>query len=124
MTRNEFVETYFKTAKRILMCAEKARREGLFSLEKELSSEKADERDIFEYGLRFAIDGVDPEIIGKILSNIIAQEKDEYARLLKTIQMEGVLRIQEGVNMRLLHCLLNSYTDLSLKEDAPQSSLD
>jgi flagellar motor component MotA len=117
MTRDEFVKRYYEVSGRALAMAEKARREGLLVLEEELDQETIDNRDIFEYGLRFVVDGMDREIIDKILSNIIKQEKDEQAQQLKNIQKEAVLMIQEGLNPELLYVLLNSYTDISLKED-------
>jgi flagellar motor component MotA len=117
MTRDEFVKKYNDIVERALAFAEKARREGILSLEEESDQDKIAERDIFEYGIRFVIDGTDKEIIEKILSNIIKQEKEENMRVLKTIQKEAVLMIQEGMNTRLLYALLNSYTDISLKEE-------
>jgi chemotaxis protein MotA len=118
MNRNEFVEMYISIVQRALNFAETARREGLLALEEELDAQKADERDIFEYGIRFVIDGTDRETIEKILSNIVKQEKDESMYILKTIQKEAVLAIQEGiVRPMLLYCLLNSYTDIIIKED-------
>jgi flagellar motor component MotA len=118
MNRDEFVEMYTSIVQRALNCSEKARREGLLALEEELDAEKADERDIFEYGLRFVIDGTDKKTIEKILSNIVKQEKDESMYILKTIQKEAVLAIQDGIiHPRLLYCLLNSYTDIPIKED-------
>ena len=117
MNRDEFVEKYSSIFDRALALGEKARREGLLALEEELDYKKAGERDILEYGLRFVIDGTDGRIIEKILSNIINQEKDEYTRVLKTIQKEAVLMIQEGANPRIMNCVLNSYTDLQLKDD-------
>jgi flagellar motor component MotA len=100
-----------------LAFSEKARRGGLLALEEESDREKINERDVFEYGMRFVIDGTVREVIEKILSNIIEQEKNEYRHILKTIQKEAVLMIQEGSNPRLLHAVLNSYTDITLKED-------
>jgi flagellar motor component MotA len=117
MTHDEFVKKYTEIAGRARRYAEKAKREGLLAVEDELDQEKIDERDIFEYGLRFVIDGHDPAIIEAILSNIIKQEKDEDAAVLKTIQKEAALMIQAGLNPRLLSAVLNSYTDLTLKED-------
>jgi flagellar motor component MotA len=74
MNRTEFVEKYQNIVKKVLQCSNKSRREGLLSLEDDLlDNEKADARDILEYGLRFVIDGIDPEIINEILSNIINQ---------------------------------------------------
>jgi len=117
MNRDEFVKKYFEIVKRAMEFSEKARREGLLALEGKFDQEKIDDRDVFEYGIRFVIDGTDQGLIDKILSNIINQEKDENTRTLKTIQKEAVLRIQSGENPRLLYLLLNSYTDISLRED-------
>jgi chemotaxis protein MotA len=117
MTRDDFIKEYNNIVERALAFSEKARREGLLALEDELDREKINERDVFEYGLRFVVDGIDYEIIEKILSNIIKQEKDEYGYTLKTIQKEAVLMMQEGTNPSVLHVVLNSYTDITLKED-------
>jgi flagellar motor component MotA len=122
MTRDEFVKRYIEITGRALECSEKARREGLLALEEMSNQEKIDERDIFEYGLRFVVDGTDNKIIEKILSNIIEQEKDEDMIKLKTIQKEAVLMIQEGSNPRLLYAVLNSYTDMAIKEDGNYSA--
>jgi hypothetical protein len=117
MTRDEFVEQYNAFVNRALGFAEKARREGLLMLDGGLDKEKVYERGIFEYGLKFVVDGTDAGIIEKILGNIIAQEKDEYARCLKTIQKEAVMMIQQGYNPQTLYFILNSFTDIPLKED-------
>ena len=125
MNQTEFVEQYQNIVKKALECSNKARREGLLSLEDSLlDHEKADARDIFEYGLRFVVDGVDSEIINGILSNIIRHEKDEYMRILKNIQQEAVLSIQAGENPRLMFAKLNSFTDISLNEDKMYKLLD
>jgi flagellar motor component MotA len=117
MNRDEFAKKYYDIAGRAMEFSEKARREGLLALEEKLDHKKINDRDVFEYGIRFVIDGTDQKLIDKILSNIISQEKDENMRTLKTIQKEAVLRIQSGENSRLLYYLLNSYTDISLRED-------
>jgi flagellar motor component MotA len=117
MNHAEFVDRYVTMLESILNCSEKARREGLLALEEDLDEEKANGRDIFEYGIRFVVDGTDSVLIEKILSNIIAQEKDEYLRILKTIQKEAVLAIQEGLNPRILVHLLTSYTDIPLNDE-------
>ena len=89
-----------------------------------LDQEKADARDIFEYGLRFVVDGIDAEIIDEILSNIINQEKDEYLRILKNIQKQAVLGMQCGSNPSLIYAVLNSLTDIPLSEDKMYKLLD
>jgi flagellar motor component MotA len=115
MNEKEFNEQYGSFIKKVLPLAEKSRREGLLSLTAD--PEKVSERDIFEYGLNFAIDGTDAGYIEKILGNIIAQEKDEYARAFKTMQKEAVMGIQQGLAPQMLYYILNSLTDISLKDD-------
>jgi len=117
MNRDEFLKQYNDITSRALAFSEKARRGGLLEVEDDIDMEKADNRDIFEYGMRFVVDGTDTDLIRGILSNIIAQEKDENAHILKTIQQEVVLSIQAGDNPRILLYKLNSFTDLTLKED-------
>jgi flagellar motor component MotA len=123
MNRDEFVKRYYEIAKRALAFSEKARKEGLLALEEDIDQEKVNNRDIFEYGLRFVIDGVDAIFIRNILSNIIEQEKDESMKTLKNIQMEAVLQIQSGTHPYLLQAMLNSFTDLSLNEDETRKSV-
>ena len=123
MNRDEFVKQYTVFVKYAITLAQKARREGLLALENGIDMIKADERDIFEYGMRFAVDGYDPRIIEKILGNIIGQEKDEYKRILKTIQMEAVFGIQMGDNPKIMYYKLNSLTDIPLKDDEIYTSV-
>jgi flagellar motor component MotA len=120
MNRSEFVEQYYTIVKRAMHCSEKARSEGLLSLEDELNHTQADERDIFEYGLRFVIDDFDCDFIRDILSNIISQEKDEQKQTLKNIQQEAILSIQAGDNPKILYAKLNSFTDIPLDKDESQ----
>jgi len=117
MNRTEFVEKYNNIVGKALESAEKARREGILALEDVLDKEKIDGRDIFEYGLRFFVDGTDRSYIDEILSNIINQEKDEQLRTLMNIQKRAVLCIQAGDNPRLTYALLNSLADIPLNED-------
>jgi flagellar motor component MotA len=117
MTRDEFVNRYTEIVALALKHNEKSRREGLLALEEELDQAKIDERDIFEYGLSFVIDDTEAKIVETILSNIIKQEKDEDSILLKNIQKEAVLRIQAGTTTRMLYAALNSYTNITRKED-------
>jgi flagellar motor component MotA len=117
MNRDEFVGKYKEIVGCALECSKIARTEGLLALEKFYDQEKIYERDIFQYGLCFVVDGTDAEMIEKILSNIIKQEKDEDMIILKNIQKEAVMGIQEGLNPRLVYAILNSYANISLKED-------
>ena len=124
MNRDEFIEAYYKTAKRALFIADKVRKMGFLSVEEDLDREKFQKRDVFEYGLRFVIDGTDRDVIDDLLSNIVNQEKDEYLRLLKTMQKKAVLLIQDGSSPIIVFAFMNSYTDLSLKEDESEKVLD
>jgi flagellar motor component MotA len=116
MEQTEFVEKYMKIMKEVLRFSNKARHEGLLALEESLDKGRESNRDIFMLGMRFSLDGTDYQLIDKILSNIIKQEKDEYEIVLKTIQKEGVLSIHDGLNPWLTYCLLNSYTDIPISE--------
>ena len=117
MNKNDFAVEYAEFAKKALECAEKARREGLLALEESIDQKKVENRDVFEYGIRFVVDGTDSEIIKMILTNIIEQEKNEYSRTLMKIKLCAVLQIQSGMNPQMLLYMLNSYTDLSLADD-------
>jgi len=124
MTHDEFVKNYYEIAKRALAFNKKAIKEGLLALEDQLDTEKINNRDIFEYGMQFVIDGIDLPIIDEILSNIINQEKDEYNLILKNIQKEAVLSMQEGENTKILYQKMNSHTDIKLKDDEMRKILD
>ena len=113
MTRNEFFKTYRDFLKCAIRLYEKARREGLLSLEEEI--EDLDEEN-FKTGLRLVVDGVASEIIDEIFSNIIAFEKDENERQFKIIQKRAILGLQRGENFRILFLVLNSYANLSKDE--------
>ncbi|MDR2952228.1 MAG: hypothetical protein LBU82_03200 [Treponema sp.] len=117
MTHDEFIAEYFKVSARAIEFSEKARREGLLSLESFIDFEKVDKRDIFEYGLLFVIDGTDQQLVKDLLSIIIEQEEDKYTRKLMKIKLEAVLSIQSGVNTRIIAYKLNAFTNLALKDD-------
>ena len=108
-------ETFAKQAAHIVRRAceisEKARREreGLLALEKKsIDARKADLRDVFEYGIRLALDGADGRRIDETLSSLIDGERDEDARRLKAMQKEAVLSIHAGENTRIVALLLVS----------------
>jgi len=118
MTRKEFTDKYAQIVCLAAQFTEIARREGLLSLEDKLEDMPAEgDRDIFKYGIRFVVDGTATELIDKILTNLVNQEKDEEKRVLKNLQKEAVLMIQQGYNTYLMFAMLNSYTDLSLAEN-------
>ena len=117
MNRGEFVEKYQTIAEKALQSSNRARREGLLALDDTLDQEKIDARDIFEYGMRFVVDGTDGSYVDEVLSNIVNQEKDEHQRTLMNIQKRAVLSIQAGDHTLMLYALLNSLTDIPLNED-------
>jgi flagellar motor component MotA len=118
MTHEDFKTEYYKVSARAIQLSEKARREGLISIDDDIDSDKEKQRDILEYGLRFVVNGVpDGTVIKEILSNIILQEEDKYARLIMEIKAAAVLSIKEGENSHITACLLNSFTDIPLIND-------
>jgi len=105
------IERLAHTVYRICKLSEKARREGLLALEDDIDEGKERRRDVFEYGMRFMVDGTDAHVIDDILSNLIALERDEKTRRLKQMQKEAVLSIQCGENMRILLLKQISFVD-------------
>ena len=124
MTYDEFRKEFFVFFKWAMNCSVKARDEGLLALEEELEQIKPSKLDLVKIGMRLVVDGTDAEIIDKILSNIINQEKDEYAKILQQIQKEAVLSIQAGDNTRISAILMNSYTDIPLDDPEYKEIVD
>jgi flagellar motor component MotA len=116
MNQKDFTQKYNAIVERALFMSNKARREGLLSLEEELDSEKYLQRELFEYGMRLVVDGTDAPFIDRILTNIINLEQDNDVKTLKTIQKEAVLSIQAGDNPRIMALLLNSYVNIGIEE--------
>jgi hypothetical protein len=117
MTHDEFIAEYERLAPRIIELYKTSLKCGLLALEEMIDGEKAKQRDILEYSIRFICDGMDPKLLGKILSNIVQQEDDKYTRLLMEIKKEAALQLREGLNPRAYLVLLNSYTDIPLEDD-------
>ena len=116
---NIFEPVVFRTIlERALLVSEKSQSYGFLAFEDNLDNTRIGNRDIFEYGLQLCIYGYgyEPKMIEKILSNIIKQEKDETAILLKNIKAEAVLHIKAGTNSRLLILILNCYTNIPLDD--------
>ncbi|WP_461255438.1 hypothetical protein [Treponema sp. R80B11-R83G3] len=122
MKREEFSKKYCETVNRTIELSKQFKEEGFWRFGYNLNNEMVNNRDIFEYGLRLLADDYEREFIDKVLSNIIEQEKDEYARMLKKIQKEAVLMVQEGTKPRLIRPMLNSYSDFKLDEPFEKSS--
>jgi flagellar motor component MotA len=87
-----FVESYYKLAQKMCRLLEKARREGLLSLEDELGSLDR----FLTLGLRLVVDGTDADMVRDILRLNIKREHDHYKKLLKQQAAAGILSIQTG----------------------------
>ena len=118
MTYEEFKLAFKNFLETFIFSAEKSRHEGLLALENDLlkHEDEYNARDIFWYGMRFAVDGIDDNLTDRILSNIIEQENSGYKKTLMQIKKEAILSIQRGDNPRITIALLNSYTDLHLDD--------
>jgi flagellar motor component MotA len=114
MNYEDFAKEYNAIVERAFSLSMKARQEGILALEEGLDESKYIQREIFEYGVRLVVDGTSGEIINKILTNIIDQEPDKDRRLLKNIQKEAILSIQEGDNPMIMVILLSSYVNNEL----------
>ena len=87
----------------------KERKPGVNALFECLDSEGLKLRDIYEFGMKLYIEGVETNNINSVLSNMISIEQDETARRFKVIQKEAVLSIAEGINSLLLLQVLFSF---------------
>ena len=95
------------------MLAEKARREGLLSLEKDLDNEAIANRDIFEYGLSL-IGGCKRKLINDVLTRLISRETDPVRKNIDMAKKEAVMSIFNQVNTRILALKLFAYFDKSI----------
>ena len=115
MRNHEWNERLIRIMERAYIFSYKARLEGILPLEDDLETEKVKQRDIFEYGMRFVVDGTRAELVDKILTNLIELEPDADEKLLKQIQKEAVLSIQAGENVYLMSQSLLSYVNNTTK---------
>ena len=114
MTRKKFIAEYTQFIQLAIKLADKSQQEGLLSLENEIE-DIADE--YFKNGLRLVVDGTAPRLIDEIMTNRIANEKDKYTRILKTVQKRAVLGIQAGESFRVFYNALKSIPPLTEKEE-------
>jgi hypothetical protein len=120
MTRKSFFGQFKKLAVTSVRFIQIVRKQGILALADEI--EDMDD-EYLKKGFRLAVDGVEPEYIGKILDSLAAQEKDKNTRALKTIQKDAVLCIQKGISEKLLLELLYSHTTLTKQEKAELENL-
>jgi len=118
MNRNNFIEQTANAARRAYQFSVKSRKQDIDVLEYDIDAEALKREDVFEFGTRFALEGVDFEQIDGILSGMISREKDEYAKRLKIIQKEAVKCIQAGDCLFILLNNLFSYLNDDEKNEA------
>ena len=116
MNETDFIVEYNAIFERSLVFSIISRSLGLVSLENVLDKKKCNQRDIFEYGMMLVLDGRTPEMIDKILTNIINLETDNEKRILKNIQKDAVLSIQQGIPSEQVMWIMNSYVKVELDE--------
>ena len=117
MDRKEFIKQTANVVRRAHDFSIKNRKHGIAGLEDELDTDALKRGDVFEYGIRFAIEGADLECVERILSGMISRENDEYTRRLKTIQKVAVTCIQGSANSFILLNILFSYIDDDEKKE-------
>jgi flagellar motor component MotA len=103
-------------AKRARALSEKARREGILSLEPEIDKAGIASGDIFEYGLPHVVDGVDASVIEHILDNLIAHESNPVKKNLCVAKKEALLSIQAGEPPRYLIAKYVSHFDEDIRQ--------
>jgi flagellar motor component MotA len=118
MDEIDFMKEYNAIFERSLLFSIVSRSMGLVSLKNLLDIKKYNQKDIFEFGMRLVMDGRIPELIDKILTNIINLETDKERKLLKNIQKDAVLSIQQGMSSEELMWILNSYVNIELDKAA------
>jgi TPR repeat protein len=120
----DFETEYREVFDRALALGLKARSEGLLGLEDELDEEKEKVRDIFEWGLRLAVDGTSSVVIDKILTNLINQETDKDKITMGEIKKDAILAIQAGWPHYLIALLINSHVNIDVEETLKKFGMD
>jgi hypothetical protein len=93
-------EKCLPTIYRLIDLAEMARREGVLAMEASMTDEPDP---MLKIGIHLIVDGTAPEVVERILQNIIAAEAYKgYDKLKSLLIMSGVLMIQAGENPNLI----------------------
>jgi len=116
MKENDFMAEYNAIFERSLVLSVISRSLGFVSIQDLLDKKKCNQRDIFEYGMMLVLDGRVPEMIDKILTNIINLETDKEKKILKNMQKDVVLSIQQGTPSEQIMWIMNSYVNIELDE--------
>jgi len=118
MTSDEFKNEYKKIFDRAMLLSEETRKKGLDILKDHTDVYKSNQNDIMEYGLKLIYDKIQGHIVDSVLSTIINLENDNQKKILKTVQKNAVLAIQDGYNKVILILLLSSFINIdNLNED-------
>jgi Leucine-rich repeat (LRR) protein len=104
-----------KFIKRVMWLSEKARRQGLLSLEDDLDADAVAFRDVFEYGMLMVIDNITKNTVELILSNLIIHETDHFKKNMDKAKMGAVMSIRDGDNPRIAAIKLSSYFDDNIR---------
>ncbi|AEF85913.1 leucine Rich Repeat domain protein [Treponema primitia ZAS-2] len=109
LSYDDFIALAHNVIMLVMALSKKARREGLLALEEEIE-DIHDE--YFKTGLLLVVDGTDAEIIRPILTNYLEREHNHYRKILRRLELEGILGIQAGDSPTILSITLNSIVRL------------
>jgi hypothetical protein len=99
----------------LIRFSDKARKEGLLSLEDDLDKIKDP---FLKMGIQLIVDGTDPDLVEEILERIIFFSNPSVERVLEyCIIRTGVLGIQSGNNPHVLHHQLYAYIGMEFIEE-------
>jgi hypothetical protein len=104
-----YLKKYYTMLIRLLALSMKARGEGLLALEEEI--EDQDNRFI-KTGLRLIVNGTDEEVVDRVLSFMIENEKNKRERQLKKAIKQALLDIQAGFDPESIKIKYNSFMDI------------
>ncbi|GHU66165.1 hypothetical protein FACS189447_06450 [Spirochaetia bacterium] len=110
LSYDDFITLCYNILTKVIAFSKKGRMEGLLALEEEIDDI---EDEFFKAGLRLVVDGTDAEIIRSILTNYIKQEHNHYRKILRRLEMEGILSIQAGDIPGKIFVTLDSMVQLS-----------
>ncbi|MBK9503285.1 MAG: hypothetical protein IPO06_28695 [Leptospiraceae bacterium] len=98
---------YLPLLEKIIHLSNKARRQGLLSLEEDI---EVSPYPLMRRGLQFVVDGTDPKLLSEILERTILLSNDTPEKIMENcIIAVGVLGIQEGYSPRILRENLQSF---------------
>ncbi len=108
-------DTFIPLIEELIRFSDKARKEGLLSLEEELPKLKDP---FLKMGIQLIIDGTDPDLVEEILERVILFSNPSPNRALEyCIIRTGILGVQSGNNPHVLHHQLYAYIGLEYIEE-------